>query len=50
MFCVFSRFRHLTLAFVMDKLMFFSATESKDVLRLTFDNMFDTVLTVPETF
>ena len=50
LFCVFSRFRHLILAFVMDKLMFISATESKDILRLTFDNMFDTLLTIPETF
>ena len=50
LFCVFSRFRQRVLQLVNDKFIFNSATESKDVLRLTFDNMFDTVLTIPETF
>ena len=50
LFCVFSRFRQRVLQLVNDKFIFNAATESKDFLRLTFDNMFDTVLTLPETF
>ena len=48
LFCVFSIFLQHVLQFFMDKLMSTTSEEISEVLKLTFDNIPFTVLTMPE--